>query len=217
MEGAKEQYSRVVLDLGVARTNEIINIFGDHLAILKFTGTASTVFFRLNHRHNKEIYPVEISEVKNTPFKRIFLTNTAEPGKELVFGIGGLTIIIPATAQKVQVKDGSHNVISPAEDKRFRSHTFKQKDKTTQTAANTAEPLMAASTPINWAIIHIHTKTALMGDSSLTRGGGAHDGQEYAAGSYITLERCDLNEVYIINETVGEQVIFSEIYTEEAI
>jgi hypothetical protein len=148
-------------------------------------------------------------------FGGVYLTNAAEPGKTLTIYLGRDIFIFPARAQAMRVLKADGTTINSARDERFKSHTFESLKPTTMTAANTKQPLIAASTKVKWAIVHTLSKVALLGDSGVTRGGGANDGQKYGEDIYVTFEYVDLSEIYIINYTVGEQCIYSIHYVKE--
>lgn len=212
-EPLKEQYGRLVIDLGTARTDEELHVSGDSIAVASFDGEATTTYFKLNHKHSRNLYPAEVEKIY-AKFGGIYMSNAAEPGKSLILYIGRAIWIYPSAAKKIRVLDPDGTNIAVARDERFKSHTFKHKEQTTQTAAGTAEALMATSTKVRWAIVHFET-LARVGDASITIDVGAHPGQQYAANSYMTLEVCDLSELYII-DAAGVAVIYTINYIEEA-
>ena len=113
-ERVTERYSRIVIDLGTERTDEEIHITGDYLAVAKMNATASTTFFKLNHRNSRQIYPSEIEKLYAT-YKKIYLTNAAEAGKELILYVGGaLSGEIKVQTGKVSLKNASGTDINPA-------------------------------------------------------------------------------------------------------
>lgn len=212
-EPLKEQYARVSIDLSEARTDEAIHLSGDSIAVASFDGAATTTYFKLNHKHSRELYPAEVEKLY-AKFGGIYMTNVAEAGKTLVLYIGRAIFIYPSAAKKVRILDPDGTNIAVARDSRFKSHTFKHKEQTTQNAAGTAEALMVASTKVRWAIIHFET-LARVGDASITIDAGAHPGQQYPANTYMTVEVCDLNEIYIM-DAAGVAVIYTINYVEEA-
>lgn len=212
-EPTKEQYGRIVIDLGEARNDKAMHISGDSLVVAAFDGNATDTHFKLNHKHSRPLYPAEVEKIF-AKFGGIYMTNPAQPGKSLVLYIGRAIFIYPSSAKKIRVLDPDGTNISPLRDERFRSHTFKHKEQTTQGAAGTRETLMAASTPVRWAIVHFET-LARVGDVNITIDAGAHPGQQYAANSYMVLEVCDLNKIYII-DAAGVAVIYTINYVEEA-
>lgn len=113
-ERVTERYSRIVLDLGTARTDEKIHITGDYLGVAKCNGAGATTFFKLNHTNSRAIYPTEIEKLYAT-YNKIYLTNAAEPGKELILYIGGaLSGEIKVSTGKTGLKDSAGNDINPA-------------------------------------------------------------------------------------------------------
>lgn len=220
-ESPDERYARVELDLGAAENvgkNIKIPISGDYLAKIKYNGTATGCYFKFGTKRSSIIYAAEFRR-RHTPFIEfpcIFLTNeTAQPGKELTLFVGGAFAgeIEPSTGIKTALIDSDGVDIDPVKDDRFKAHTFKHLKQTTMGVANTSQALMS---PVNvkWAIIHFQTNKALIGDSTVTRN-GIYDGQKYAEGQYLTVEYVNLNDIYIINDTVGEVCTYSITYVEE--
>ena len=220
-EGVKERYTRIVIELDVARVNEELAITGDMIAVASCTGDGSTTFFKLNHRHARPIHPTEVLEVgAPNGFNRIYMSNAAESGKSVVLYVSG-AMFLKTAAGKVGIKNTSGTDIDPATiqsieslEERFESHTYKHKEETTQGAAGTAERLMAASTPVRWAIIHFQT-VAVVGDADTTVNAGAHPGQRYGADSYLAIEFCDLYDIWIMDQA-GVAVKYTINYVEEA-
>lgn len=222
-ESPQERYARVELDLGAAENvgkNIKIHISGDYLAKIKYNGSATGCYFKFGNKRSSIIYASEFRK-RHTPFVEfncIYLTNeSAQTGKVLTFFVGGAFAgeIEPSTGIKTALIDSNGVDIDPVKDDRFIAHTFGSLKPTTMTAANTAQPLLAA-TKVRWAIVHFLTKVALIGTSTVTRGDGADDGQKYAEGAYLTLEHVDLGDIYIINFTLGESCIYTINYINEA-
>jgi hypothetical protein len=114
-ERVTERYARIVIDLTTARDEVKIHLAGDYLAVAQSTGAAGTTWFRLNHRNAQQIYPNEIEKLYAT-YKHLYLSNAAEPGKELILYVGGALAgeIKVASAGKTQLKNASGVDINPA-------------------------------------------------------------------------------------------------------
>ena len=221
-ESPQERYARIVLDLGAAENigkDILLNFDGDFLDKVRYTGEAGKCTFKFDNKRSSPIYAEEFKKryTPFVPFKRIYLTNeVAQAGKEFVLFVGGAFAgeIEPSTGQAVGITDVTGVDITPAQEKHQIAHTFKHLKPTTMTAANTAQALSTGK--VKWALIHFLSKVALIGDSTVTRGGGAGDGQKYGENSYLTLEQVDLGEVFIINHVLGESCIYTINYVEEA-
>lgn len=222
-ESPQERYARVVFPLDNPEyigTDIWIPIDGDYLAKIKYDGSAAGCWFKFGNKRSSIIYAAEFRK-RHTPFIKfngIHLSNPAsQAGKEFIVFVGGAFAgeIEPSTGEKVGITDVDGADITPSQEKHEIAHTFKHLKPTTMTAANTAQALLAA-TKIKWAIIHFLSKVPLIGDSDVTRGGGASDGQKYAEGQYLTLEHVDLGDVWIINYTVDESCIYTINYVLEA-
>jgi hypothetical protein len=222
-ESPDERYARVEIDLGAAENvgkNIKIDISGDYLAKIKYNGSATGCYFKFGNKRSSIIYAAEFRK-RHTPFIEfdcIYLSNpVAQAGKEFTLFVGGAFAgdIEPSTGIKTALIDSDGVDIDPATDKRFKAHTFGSLKPTTMAAANTAQKLLTG-VKVKWAIVHFLSKIALIGTSTVTRGGGVDDGQKYAEGTYLTLENVDLGDIYIINYTLGESCIYTLTYTEEA-
>lgn len=88
-----EDYGRLSLDLTTARTDTEILIHGDFLAKIKYDGSSTGCYFKLDHRHAALIYAKEFKQLKRR-YARIFLTNTAQPGKTLILQINELSVSV---------------------------------------------------------------------------------------------------------------------------
>ena len=223
-ESPDERYARVEIDLGAAENvgkNIKIQISGDYLAKIKYNGSAEGCWFKFGNKRSSRIYAAEFRK-RHTPFIEfpcIYLTNeTAQTGKVFTLFVGGAFAgeIEPSTGIKTGIIDSNGVDVDLVEEKRFKAHTFGSLKPTTLAVANTAQPLTASSTKVRWAIIHTLSKIALIGSSTVTRGGGVDDGQKYGEDVYIAVEYVDLNDMYIINYTGGEQCIWSINYILEA-
>jgi len=82
----KLHYSIRTFNLASAHTDEPLPIVGDNITVLEMTGTNFSI--KLNNRTADSIDLTKAREVK-TPFRRIFYTNTAQTGKQIILAIGG--------------------------------------------------------------------------------------------------------------------------------
>jgi hypothetical protein len=222
-ESPQERYARIEIDLGAPENvgkNIKISISGDYLSKIKYNGSATGCYFKFGNKRSSKIYAAEFRK-RHTPFIEfdcIYLTNpVAQTGKEFTLFVGGAFAgeIEPSTGIKTGLTDSDGVDVDPVDDRRYKAHDFGNLKPTTMTAANTAQPLIAASTKVKWAIIHTLSKVTLIGDSTVTRGGGVNDGQKYGEDVYISVEYVDLSEIYIINYVLGEQCIYSINYVKE--
>ena len=211
-EGATGRYARIEIPLGVAKTDELIDIYGDYIGVVSITGDG-TCKIRLDHRHAPQIDLREVQEI-SSPFGKIYFETDGADGTLTLYVGGALTARLKPIQSKVSLRNVAGSDIDPVQDKRHTSHTWKHKKLTEQTAAATAERLMAVSTPVRWAIIHF-VKEAMVGDVNVEVIGDADEGQRYAADSYLVVEFCDLYDIWIIAQ-VAVKVQYSINYIEEA-
>ena len=120
-------YARIEIDLGDAEyvgTDIPLSFTGDQLAKIKYTGSNTGTYFRLNDRHAQQIYASEFKR-SNIPFTKIYLTNpAAQAGKVFTFyiGTGVFAAIQPsgigAGSELIGLTDDTGMTINPAtEDK----------------------------------------------------------------------------------------------------
>lgn len=200
-EPLKEQYSRICIDLGEIRADEELHLSGDSIAIGAFNGSATETYFKVNHKHSREIYPAEIEKYYGN-FGGIFLTNKLEAGKTLVLYIGRNVIIDPAKTGKVKYLDPNGINIALAHDSRFISATCGNQ-KTSVAVADTAVALAGASQKVRWAILAVENYDIrwLLGGGTPTRATAI--GVPVTAGGYITIELCDLKDFKFVNKNAG--------------
>jgi len=85
MVGEERHYSKIVLDLGIARNDWEYVIDADFILVQSITGDLSV---NLNNVSHDEIDLKVIRSVWS-PFRRLFFTNPAQPGKSAVLMFGG--------------------------------------------------------------------------------------------------------------------------------
>jgi len=212
-EGATGRYTRIVISLATAQSDELLDLNGDYIGVASIRGEG-TCKIRLDHRHAEQINLKEVEEIAS-PFGKIYFESDGAGGELVIYIGGALTARLKPVQSKVSLRHTDGSDMNACRDRRFRAHTFGSLKPTTQGVANTAQPLLAA-TKVRWAIVHFLSKVTLIGTSTVTRGGGADDGQKYAENSYLTIEHVDLGDVYIINHVLGEQCIYSINYITEA-
>lgn len=218
-EGATGRYARIEIPLGVAKTNELIDIYGDYIGVVSITGDGACKI-RLDHRHAPQIDLREIQEI-SSPFGKIYFETDGAGGTLTLYVGGALTARLKPIQSKVSLRNVAGADITPSltgeikteMDKRFTSHTGGHVKKTLG-AADTAERLVAASVKVKWAIIS-PDKDIRWGFSSTVERAGAI-GQKVGADSYISVEYCDLYDIYFVNNVAVETPVLQIEYVEEA-
>lgn len=111
LESLKHSSDEIVIDLGRARTNEKIwDRSGDRIFILSCTGTAHIRFNRIE----SSLYKLRIGRMIQ-PFQTLYLTNTAQAGKELKFIIGYEAYVdFQAAYNVMKILDTADAEINPA-------------------------------------------------------------------------------------------------------
>jgi hypothetical protein len=210
-EGVKGRYTRVTLDLSAAQTSQELAIEGDYIGVASITSTG-TVKIRLDHRHSQEIDLREVSEI-SSPFGKIFFTTNGAGGECIIYVGGALTARLKPLQSKVSIRNIAGSDVDLVTDKRYISHTGGHSINTIDTP-DTAERMMAASTKIKWAVIYTD-KAIRWGFSSAVHRTGPI-GVLLAAGGSLTLEYCDLYDVYYNNNVSAEGPKIQIEYVEEA-
>jgi len=95
-------YEIITLDLGVARTDEEIEIAGNYINVL---GSEGTLQIKLNNPTHDAISLPDVREIK-AEFNKIYITNTAQAGKTATLLVGKDFEIGSET--KLQAWDGSN-------------------------------------------------------------------------------------------------------------
>lgn len=99
-------YARISIGLGDSEyvgTDIPLAFSGDQLAKIKYTGSKTGTYFRLNDKHAQQIYASEFKRV-SIPFTKIYLTNlTAQTGKKLEIYIGtGIAVSIEPDSDEIK-------------------------------------------------------------------------------------------------------------------
>ena len=223
-EAPDERYARIDFDLGAAENvgkNIEKVIDGDFMQKIKYDGSATGCYFKFDGKRANKIYAAEF-KLRHTPFipfKKLYLTNpVAQDGKHFIIFVGGAFngLIESSTGTKVGVTDVDGVDITPANDKRYIAHAGGHL-RTALATADTAKKLSAASLKVKWAIIHVESYDCRWGFSSTVHRTGLI-GIPVTKGGYITVEYCDLTEIYFINKTAGagELPVINVEYVKEA-
>ena len=180
----EQDYQRVSIDLTTARTKEKIYLSGIKIEVGSYDGSIDGCCFSLNSPHAGVIYPSEIQSI-TSPYKWLYLTNTAQSGKTLVLYV----------SFNIDAVEGIRGAIQ--QDSRFTAHTFKA---STKTSADAAAPLTASSDKYRNVVVTIDDYDAYIGDATsqpvyLTKG------------TPVTLDFVDLAEVYIKNAVSGDNAV----------
>jgi hypothetical protein len=106
-----QTYRILTFDLGVARANVETKVWGDALAVVTITGTAS---IRLNEPDNEDIDLSLVRELPAALFHRFFITNTVQAGKTLTLIIGKATLFTAIALRRQMLADKLGLDINPA-------------------------------------------------------------------------------------------------------
>jgi len=212
-EPRKEQYGRVEIDLDTAREDEALHISGNQITIAFCDGTATTTYFKLNHKHSRKIYPTEITKVEGN-FGGVYMSNAAESGKKLILYIARDIFIFPARAEANRILKEDGTTINPAEDKRFSSHTGGHL-KTTLATLDTPKRMSSTHLKVKWAVVGSKDYSFRWGFTSAIKESTAI-GQYVGSGGSVAIEYCDLYEAYFVDgDGVNKPVLQIEYILEQ--
>jgi hypothetical protein len=209
-EGVKARYARFEFPLGTAESNKEMHLVGDYIGIVSITGSG-TCKIRLDHRHSQEINLREVAEIA-APFGKMYFTTDGAGGTCTVYIGGALAARLKPIQGKVSIRSIAGSDVDLVEDKHFISHTGGHSINTIDTP-DTAERMMAASTKVKWAIIYTD-KAIRWGFVSTVHRTGPIGVLLVAAGT-LTLEYCDLYDVYFNNNVAAEGPKIQIEYVEE--
>ena len=207
VEGAKGRYSRIEIPLGVAQTNELIDIYGDYIGVVSITGDG-TCKVRLDHRHAPQIDLREIQEI-SSPFGKIYFETDGAGGVLTLYVGGALTARLKPIQSKVSLRSVVGTDIDPVQDKRFMSH--EPEVLIIKVGADfAADVISATSLKIKWAIIYNDLLCYIgVADVSST------NGLPISASSHTVVEYLDLNKLYVVGDGVGTRPQLNILYVEE--
>jgi len=199
MEGQKGRYARIEIPLGTASTDGLLEIMGDYIGVVSITGDG-TCKMRLDHRHAQQIDLREVEEIMS-PFGKVYFTTDGAGGTLTIYVGGALTARLKPIQSKVSLRSVAGTDIDPAQDKRFKAHVSGHL-KVAVATADTAKRVITASTKVKWAIISVEDYDARWGFSSTVHRANAI-GQKVAKGSFVTVEYCDLADIWFVNFNAG--------------
>jgi hypothetical protein len=208
-EGVKARYARFEFSLASAESNLEMHLTGDYIGVVGITGTG-TVKIRLDHRHSQEIDLREVAEI-SAPFGKMYFTTDGGGGTCTIYIGGALAARLKPIQAKVSIRNIAGSDVDLVPDSRFISHTGGHLANTI--VADTAEKLSPASLKVKWAIIY--TDLAIRYGFSSTVARVAAIGNVLAAGATLTVEYCDLTELYIVNNVGAETPKVQCEYVEE--
>jgi hypothetical protein len=197
-EGVKGRYTRITLDLSTAQTNQLLDIEGDYIGVVSIT-SIGTCNIRLDHRHSQNINLREVAEI-NSPFGKMYFTSDGAGGSCVIYVGGALTARLKPIQGKVSVRNIAGSDVDLLQDKRFISHTGGHLANTI--VADTAERLSPTSLKVRWAVMNADLAIRWGFTSTVHRTGTI--GVLLAAGATLTVEFCDLYDIYIVNNVTAE-------------
>jgi hypothetical protein len=215
VEGATGRYARIEMPLGVAKTNELIDIYGDYIGVVSITGDGSCKV-RLDHRHAPQINLREVQEI-SSPFGKIYLETDGAGGMLTLYVGGALTARLKPIQSKVSIRTVAGTDVDLVPDKRFKSHTGGHL-KVAVAVADTRVQVTATSKKVKWAIISVEEFNARWTFGN-TCARATAIGQKVNVGGYIAIEYCDLSEIYFVNADAGagELPVLQIEYVEEEV
>lgn len=199
VEGQTGRYSRIEIPLTSVKTNELLELYGDYIGVTSITGDG-TCKVRLDHRHAPQIDLREVQEI-SSPFGKLYFETDGGGGMLTLYVGGALTARLKPIQSKVSLRDITGTDIDPVQDKRFKAHEGTHL-KVAVAVADTRVQVIAASTPVRWAVIGVESFN-MRWTFGNTCARATAIGQKVVKGSYITVEHCDLSEIYFVNSEAG--------------
>jgi hypothetical protein len=209
-EGVKARYARFEFPLGSAESNKEMHLVGDYIGVVSITGSG-TVKVRLDHRHSQEIDLREVAEI-SAVFGKLYFTTDGAGGTCTLYIGGALSARLKPIQGKVSIRNIAGSDVDLVNDSRFKSHTGGH-SVNTLAVADTAKRIMAASTPIRWAMIHTDLAIRWGFTSSVHRTGPV--GGLLVADGDLVVELCDLYDMYFNNNVAAETPKLQIEYIEE--
>ena len=218
-EGATGRYARIEIDLGTASSDGLLELSGDYIGVVSITGDG-TAKVRLDHRHSQQINLREVVEI-SSPFGKIYFESDGAGGTLTLYIGGALTARLKPIQSKVSLRSVAGTDIDPVQDKRFTSHTFDHIDRRVLVTIDESDPVSGTraapvSLKVRWAIIAFDTADIMLGSVGVTNKAGAHAGVLAKDGGSVTVEHCDLKDIYWVNEDGAVKPYMSVVYIEEA-
>lgn len=216
-EGVKGRYTKKKISLASALTDEPLKVFGDYLGVAKIVGTSS-ISVKLDNKHGTPIDLREVAEIES-PFGVLYITTDGADatGYITIYFGGDLTARIKPKENKVSIRNTAGSDVDllteAAFNSKFNSHAGEHSVNALG-VADTAERIMAASTKVKWAIIHTDLAIRWGFTSTVHRTGPI--GGLVAADGDLSVEFCDLYEIYFNNNVAGETPKLQIEYVEEA-
>jgi hypothetical protein len=214
-EGVKARYARIELPLDSAESNKEMHLVGDYIGVVSITGSG-TVKVRLDHRHSQEIDLREVSEI-SAVFGKLYFTTDGGGGTCTLYIGGALSARLKPIQGKVSIRNTTGSDVDLLTEAEYKSRNVSHVGGHSLNAlavADTAERMMAASKKVKWAIIYTDLAIRWGFSSTVHRTGPI--GVELAAGGSLTLEYCDLYDVYFNNAVAAETPKIQIEYVEEA-
>lgn len=214
-EGATGRYARIEIDLATASSDGLLELSGDYIGVVSITGNG-TAKVRLDHRHSQQINLREVVEI-SSPFGKIYFESDGAGGVLTLYIGGALTARLKPIQSKVSIRTVAGTDVDLVPDKRFKSHTGGHL-KVAVAVADTRVQVTATSKKVKWAIISVEEFNARWTFGN-TCARATAIGQKVNAGGYITIEYCDLSEIYFVNAEAGagELPVFQIEYVGEEV
>ena len=207
-EGATGRYARIELSLDVAKTDELVDIFGDYIGVVSITGDG-TCKVRLDHRHAQQIDLREIQEI-SSPFGKVYFETDGAGGMLSLYIGGALTARLKPIQSKVSIRSVAGTDVDVVLDKRFTAH--EPEVLIIKVGADFAADVISAATlKVKWAIMY-NDLICYYGVADVS----GINGLPVSAGSYTTVEHVDLNKLYVIGDGASTRPQLNILYVEEA-
>jgi hypothetical protein len=213
-EGVKARYARIELPLGSAESNKEMHLVGDYIGVVSITGSG-TVKVRLDHRHSQEIDLREVSEI-SAVFGKLYFTTDGGGGTCTLYIGGALSARLKPIQGKVSIRNTTGSDVDLLTEAEYKSRNVSHVGghAVKQIVADTAIRVTAAAKKVKWAIIY--TDLAIRWGFSSTIDRTTPIGVLLPAAGTLTVEYCNLYDLYIVNNIAVETPLVQIEYVEEA-